>query len=458
MSGAAEALLALIGQTIGTAKGASTMKGAATGAQAKAQPFAAFLNAAQSAGKSATNPVAGGKPNETEGAEGASAVKAATQASKTNGGKAATPEAVTPDDDAATGTQAEQKAKKKTSHSESEAAAAIPAGIQSKHASAQTNTATAAGHKTVATSATSTPTSGVANETIMPGEAASAQANPHAPKKQPNAGAATTQAPVTAVSTLPASSDGAVKPKAAASPGLISDDEKPAPNAKKSQNTSSGTATEKTNNAGLPAAAAGAASHASQGREQAASPQATQSGAGEPGTPARADPVGPQATSLLAARPGDVSSRATPQGPATHTAAQTAPVHMLAMAIAQRAQNGATHFEIRMDPPELGRVEVRLHVSRDGDASATLTVEKPETLDLLARDQRTLHRALADLGLNVDGNALNFRLKDGAAHEAANGGTDDGRAGTAEDDEIAAPPTVMSAAGWTSSGLLDLQI
>ncbi|PWT91046.1 MAG: hypothetical protein C5B56_04425 [Proteobacteria bacterium] len=88
------------------------------------------------------------------------------------------------------------------------------------------------------------------------------------------------------------------------------------------------------------------------------------------------------------------------------------PIAGLALEIAARAQAGSTRFEIRLDPPELGRVDVRLDVDRHGQVTSRLVVEKPETLDLLRRDAPALERALQDAGLKTGDNGLQFSLRD----------------------------------------------
>ncbi len=88
------------------------------------------------------------------------------------------------------------------------------------------------------------------------------------------------------------------------------------------------------------------------------------------------------------------------------------PLNSLAVNIAQQAQAGAKRFDIRLDPPELGRLEIRLDVARDGRATAHLVVERAETLDLLQRDARSLERALQNAGLETSKDGLTFSLKD----------------------------------------------
>jgi flagellar hook-length control protein FliK len=83
----------------------------------------------------------------------------------------------------------------------------------------------------------------------------------------------------------------------------------------------------------------------------------------------------------------------------------------LAVTIAANAQAGTKHFDIRMDPPELGRIEVHLSVDDAGKAQAHLSADKPQTLELLQRDSTTLQRGLKDAGVDVGSNGLQFSLR-----------------------------------------------
>jgi len=87
------------------------------------------------------------------------------------------------------------------------------------------------------------------------------------------------------------------------------------------------------------------------------------------------------------------------------------PIAGLAVEIVVRSQDGSKRFEIRLDPPELGRVDVRLDVDQAGKVTSRLVVERVETLDLLRRDSAQLERALQHAGLNTEG-GLEFSLRD----------------------------------------------
>jgi chemotaxis protein MotD len=168
-------------------------------------------------------------------------------------------------------------------------------------------------------------------------------------------------------------------------------------------------------------------------------PQSAKPNASEPASPANLPPAhsassrdGFDASSNLP-RTGDPASAARAQGelmqvhmqgpreagqpataqPAAASAATVAvPVEGLAIEIAARVQAGRNRFEIRLDPPELGRIEVRLDIDRHGQVTSRLLVERTETLDVLRRDMHELERALNQAGLKTGDNSLQLALRD----------------------------------------------
>jgi flagellar hook-length control protein FliK len=104
---------------------------------------------------------------------------------------------------------------------------------------------------------------------------------------------------------------------------------------------------------------------------------------------------------------------ANPAAPAPQAPqALAVPLAGVAIEIAGKAFAGKNRFEIRLDPPELGRVEVRLDVDRDGNTTTRLIADRADTLDLLRRDSTGLERALQDAGLKTADNSLQFSLRD----------------------------------------------
>jgi flagellar hook-length control protein FliK len=95
-----------------------------------------------------------------------------------------------------------------------------------------------------------------------------------------------------------------------------------------------------------------------------------------------------------------------------HSDVKTTPtIDLLGVTIAAKSADGIKHFDIRLDPPELGRVQVHLSLDDSGKAQASLVVDKPQTLELLQRDAGNLTRSLNDAGVSLSNNGLNFSLR-----------------------------------------------
>jgi flagellar hook-length control protein FliK len=109
------------------------------------------------------------------------------------------------------------------------------------------------------------------------------------------------------------------------------------------------------------------------------------------------------------------------QGPGAK--AFQAPAQQVAVHISRAAASGLDRIVIRLHPADLGRVEVKLEVARDGRAVVAVWADKPETLDLLQRDARSLERALAQAGLRTDSESLSFNMRgqSGDSRQAAEG-------------------------------------
>lgn len=139
-------------------------------------------------------------------------------------------------------------------------------------------------------------------------------------------------------------------------------------------------------------------------------------------TPQAVPAAGPQAPArpepLLA--PLDAAAQANAQAQAeakARTPVETTrptPLHVVPVEIGARALAGNKRFDIRLDPAELGRVDVRLEISDDGSVSAKLTVDRVETLHLLQRDARTLERAFEQAGLKPSEGGVEMSLRDSA--------------------------------------------
>ena len=168
-------------------------------------------------------------------------------------------------------------------------------------------------------------------------------------------------------------------------------------------------------------------------------------------------------TDTAAPKPAaDILPQTTMTAPSVHTAATartdvaTAPAPAaphaaaiqlagVAIEIASKAVAGTNHFEIRLDPPELGRIEVRLDVDGDGNVTTRMIADRSDTLDLLRRDASGLERALQDAGLKTADNSLQFSLRDHSAQHRDNNDTNTARL-VVEDTTL---PAIDAARGYS---------
>jgi len=136
-----------------------------------------------------------------------------------------------------------------------------------------------------------------------------------------------------------------------------------------------------------------------------------------------------------AAQMANAAKPAAPPPPPT----QQPPQAQVAMHIAKAMQNGTDKISIRLNPAELGRVDIKLEVARDGAVTASVIVDRPETLELLKGDARSLERALANAGLDPDSDKLSFSLRDqNSGNGTARNAEGDGRGSASGQDENSA--------------------
>jgi hypothetical protein len=133
------------------------------------------------------------------------------------------------------------------------------------------------------------------------------------------------------------------------------------------------------------------------------------------------DPLAAQAT------PGQNQSVITPQILAAQNnniinSAKNAPIQISAGNVAveqvkfhivKSIKDGVDRIKIHLSPEDLGRVDIRLDMHKDGSVKAVIAADRPETAAWLERDAKHLERALQDAGLKADSNSLQFENRGG---------------------------------------------
>jgi flagellar hook-length control protein FliK len=150
-----------------------------------------------------------------------------------------------------------------------------------------------------------------------------------------------------------------------------------------------------------------------------------------------------QAASPLA-NPGTSAPQAAQHATAMQVAARQLSQHIpageqVAVQIKRGVADGHDKISIRLDPGNLGKVEVKMEVGHDGRLMAVVAADKPDTLAMLQKDAAQLEQALRDAGLKADSNSLSFTLRD--QNQAGERGSRDGQmaghGGDAGQDEYA---------------------
>ena len=181
-------------------------------------------------------------------------------------------------------------------------------------------------------------------------------------------------------------------------------------------------------------------------------------------TPVNSTGNGLQAAGAIQTQHLSASTASAPAAQLTATAAtgDAVPLSGLAMEIAASANSGKTRFEIRLDPAELGRIDVRIDIDRHGQMTSHLTVERPETLSMLRQDANQLQRALDNAGLSTGNSGLQFSLRDQSSQGQNDGGQSNPNAQRLVVSEEDTVPAVVAGRGYGrmlgSSGGVDIRI
>jgi flagellar hook-length control protein FliK len=173
--------------------------------------------------------------------------------------------------------------------------------------------------------------------------------------------------------------------------------------------------------------------------------------------------TGPQLAGTVQPQSASAPTTAAAAGSFNVVAATNAavPLSGLAVEIAVSARSGRSRFEIRLDPADLGRIDVRIDVDRNGRVTSHLTVEKPETLSMLRQDAPQLQRALDDAGLKTGNGGLQFSLRDQSSsrQEGNETGRNAQRLVISDDETI---PAAVAGRGYGrvlgSSGGVDIRV
>ncbi|MDX1922761.1 MAG: flagellar hook-length control protein FliK [Alphaproteobacteria bacterium] len=137
-------------------------------------------------------------------------------------------------------------------------------------------------------------------------------------------------------------------------------------------------------------------------------------GSGSPIAP-KGDGANTALTGLAGLRPGHAadaaSFAATLRGTKEAQASLMVPSEQIAVSLHRMAKSGTTQYELQLHPAELGRVDIKLDISKDGMVRATVSADNQQAFDMLQKDSKALERALQQAGLQTDDSSLSFNLR-----------------------------------------------
>ncbi|MFY7782256.1 MAG: flagellar hook-length control protein FliK, partial [Tagaea sp.] len=134
------------------------------------------------------------------------------------------------------------------------------------------------------------------------------------------------------------------------------------------------------------------------------------------------------------------------------------PHEQVAVHVKKAVADGQDQIVIRLNPVELGRIEIKLDVGQDGTLRASFAAERAQTLEALKNDSRQLERALQEAGLKPDAGGLNFSMRGdnrenaqafadlGGEFRGRRGGDAEDGAPGSRDTALAAPPAAYRGA------------
>jgi flagellar hook-length control protein FliK len=143
----------------------------------------------------------------------------------------------------------------------------------------------------------------------------------------------------------------------------------------------------------------------------------------------------PAAPQSFAAQVNQAAAPATAQNALPASAAASTPVadpmisaragqlgHALGVEIARKVDAGEDTLRVRLNPVELGRVEVTLAFDDRGNLRATMRAESQHALDLLRQDAPDLGRALDSAGIRADSQSFRFESRSDGNGSSSMGG------------------------------------
>lgn len=87
-------------------------------------------------------------------------------------------------------------------------------------------------------------------------------------------------------------------------------------------------------------------------------------------------------------------------------------VNQVKINITKSAVKGVDKIAIQLKPEDLGHIEIKMQIAKDGKLQAHITSNRPDTLDMLQKEVQSLEKAFNDAGFQTDEGSLSFSFRD----------------------------------------------
>lgn len=100
-------------------------------------------------------------------------------------------------------------------------------------------------------------------------------------------------------------------------------------------------------------------------------------------------------------------------------------VEQIKINITKSAIKGVDTIDIQLKPEDLGKIQIKMHIAKDGKLHADIISSRPETMDMLQKDVSSLQKAFNDAGYDTDSRSFNFSFqKENQARDGQNDASD----------------------------------
>lgn len=86
-------------------------------------------------------------------------------------------------------------------------------------------------------------------------------------------------------------------------------------------------------------------------------------------------------------------------------------VEQVKVNITKSAVKGVDKIDIQLKPEDLGHVQIKMQISKDGKLQAEIIASRQETLDILQKEADSLQKAFSDAGFDTDGGSFSFSFR-----------------------------------------------